>query len=698
MKKRAKKKLLKSQSNVKNVAVNWPNQQPDLGQRPVTKKSTSAKAKQATSSNLPDLNNTDDVVLHWSTGNSKPKSSSETPAKKQPTVDKGLDSKPESIESKSLVDSQLSFSMEQDSASDGTADLSFKKADQSGLEASSSSQTDIEKTTKLKPNQIPPLSSSPLGVPPEELSKSSKTSPKTTVSKEAQKMATDKTNKTENKVKIKELGGAEQGSPDESNKEVAKKSLKTSEGSVSEKTSKKKTAPTERHKTSVESHATSKAASTSVESKKISENEKPRGESSYKGGESSKANNNESSGKDKDIKFDENRNYTEEPMGARIKVIGIGGGGGNAVNNMIKSGLEGVEFIAANTDAQALTSSKAPKALQLGYELTKGLGAGANPDVGLASAQESIDDIKKELEGADMVFVTAGMGGGTGGGAAPIVASIAKEAGALTVGVVTKPFLFEGKRRMSNAESGIEALKKEVDTLITIPNQRLLSVAGRSTSLIDTFGSADEVLYHAVKGISDLILFEGLVNVDFADVRAVMSEMGMAMMGSGEAEGENRAVDAADKAISSPLLEDISIHGARGILINVTAGPDVTLQEINEAAELIHAESHEDANIIWGMVIDETIGDKVRVTVIATGFGDNNALKSSGVLSSTKRPAQSNYSSVSDPRKAPEVQGFNKGRTQEEGPEVKLKPISVITSGGDEDKYEIPTFLRKQAD
>ncbi|MCL4150723.1 UNVERIFIED_CONTAM: hypothetical protein GTU68_065688, partial [Idotea baltica] len=242
---------------------------------------------------------------------------------------------------------------------------------------------------------------------------------------------------------------------------------------------------------------------------------------------------------------------------------------------MIRSGLTGVEFMVANTDVQALNSSEAPVKLQVGTKLTRGLGAGANPTVGEAAAEESIDEIREKLEGADMVFITAGMGGGTGGGGASVIARVAKEVGALTVGVVTKPFLFEGKRRTSNADLGMEALKREVDTLITIPNQRLLSVAGRNSTLLDTFRKADDVLYQAVKGISDLILFEGLVNVDFADVKSVMSEMGMAMMGSGEGNGENRAIEAAEKAISSPLLEDVSIHGARGILINVTAGEDV---------------------------------------------------------------------------------------------------------------------------
>ncbi|RIL00039.1 MAG: cell division protein FtsZ, partial [Proteobacteria bacterium] len=267
---------------------------------------------------------------------------------------------------------------------------------------------------------------------------------------------------------------------------------------------------------------------------------------------------------------------------AVIKVFGIGGAGLNAVNNMINSGLEGVEFYASNTDAQALASSMAPNKIQLGEDVTRGLGAGADPEVGYAAAKESVEIIRNALTGADMVFITAGQGGGTGTLGSSVVAEVAKELGCLTVGVVTKPFLFEGKRRMRNAERGIEELKRRVDTLITIPNQRLLSIAGRNTSLLDTFKRADDILFQAVKGISDLIIYEGLVNVDFADVRAVMSEMGMAMMGTGESSGENRAVEAAEKAISSPLLEDISIHGARGVLINITASPDVTLQEVNE--------------------------------------------------------------------------------------------------------------------
>jgi cell division protein FtsZ len=382
---------------------------------------------------------------------------------------------------------------------------------------------------------------------------------------------------------------------------------------------------------------------------------------------------------------------------ARIKVIGVGGAGVNAVNNMIRSGLQGVEFYAANTDAQALMSSAAKNRIPLGDEVTKGLGAGADPDVGYAAAKESEPMIRAALEGADMVFVTAGQGGGTGTLASTVIAQIAKELGALTVGVVTKPFLFEGKRRMKNAERGIEELKKHVDTLITIPNQRLLSIAGRNTTLLDTFRKADDILYQAVKGISDLIIFEGLVNVDFADVRAVMSEMGLAMMGTGEASGENRAIEAAEKAITSPLLEDISIHGARGVLMNITASPDVTLQEVNEAAELIHGEAYEDANIIWGMVIDPNLEDRVRVTVIATGFGERAVEGDTTVsMASVVNGKDNGSAGVTDRLEVPAF--ARKAKEGQVGEVIKLKKLSVLSSSEDEDKYEIPTFLRKQVD
>ncbi len=382
---------------------------------------------------------------------------------------------------------------------------------------------------------------------------------------------------------------------------------------------------------------------------------------------------------------------------ANIKVFGIGGGGLNAVNNMIRSGLNGVEFFAANTDAQALMSALPKNKIRLGDDITKGLGAGADPEVGRAAARESIEMVREALQGADMVFITAGMGGGTGTFGAAVVAEVAKSLGCLTVGVVTKPFLFEGKRRMRNADRGIEELRKHADTLITIPNQRLLSIAGRNTSLLDTFRRADDVLYQAVKGISDLIICEGLVNVDFADVRAVMSEMGMAMMGTGESSGENRAVEAAEKAISSPLLEDISIHGARGVLINVTASPDVTLQEVNEAAELIHSEAHDEANIIWGMVIDPDLEDKVRVTVIATGFGAEHAKDDTSVTVTSVASQVAHQVQMNDRH---EIPSFARNNKKEGGASevIKLKKLSVLSTSEDEEKFEIPTFLRKQAD
>lgn len=305
---------------------------------------------------------------------------------------------------------------------------------------------------------------------------------------------------------------------------------------------------------------------------------------------------------------------------AVIKVIGVGGAGGNAINTMIEQGLSGVEFIAANTDVQALQSNLAPVKIQLGRELTKGLGAGANPEVGRDAALEDKAIIQEVLSGADMVFVTAGTGGGTGTGAAPIIAQVARELGALTVGVVTKPFSFEGKRRKIHSEQGIQSLKASVDTLITIPNQRLLSIAPPQMSMLDGFKLADEVLLNAVKGISDIINIPGRVNVDFADVRTIMSEMGMALMGIGTASGQNRAVEAARAAINSPLLEDVDIEGATGILINITGSSEMTLHEISEASTLIQEAVHEDANIIFGSVVDETMGENLRVTVIATGF------------------------------------------------------------------------------
>lgn len=308
-------------------------------------------------------------------------------------------------------------------------------------------------------------------------------------------------------------------------------------------------------------------------------------------------------------------------LGAKIKVVGVGGSGCNAVNTMIRMGLEGVEFITANTDKQALDASLAPTKLPIGQELTKGLGAGANPEVGRKAALEDYAKISEMLSGADMVFITAGMGGGTGTGAAPIFAKIAKEIGALTVGVVTKPFIFEGRKRMKHAEQGMSWLRENVDSLITIPNQRLLAISGATLSMIDAFKRADEVLLNAVQGISDLINHTGLINSDFADVKTIMQNKGLALMGIGYGEGEHRAVEAATNAISSPLLEDVSIEGATGIIINITGGSNLKIHEVNEATTLIMEAAHEDAEIIFGTVIDESLKDNVKVTVIATGLG-----------------------------------------------------------------------------
>src|SRR5437588_64167 len=310
----------------------------------------------------------------------------------------------------------------------------------------------------------------------------------------------------------------------------------------------------------------------------------------------------------------------ETELGAKIKVIGVGGGGGNALNTMILAGLTGVDFIAANTDCQALQNNRGRTKIQLGAQVTKGLGAGANPEIGRQAALEDKARILAAVEGADMVFVTAGMGGGTGTGGAPVIADLARSLGALTVGVVTKPFLFEGKRRLKQAESGLAELKNAVDTLITIPNQRLLAIADEKTTLLDTFKKADEVLQGAVQGISDLITIPGLINVDFADVRTIMSSMGVALMGTGTASGVGRALEAARQAVESPLLEDVQIDGATGILINITGGPNMTLVEVNQACSLIQEAAHEDANIIFGSVISDEMGDKLKITVIATGF------------------------------------------------------------------------------
>jgi cell division protein FtsZ len=307
--------------------------------------------------------------------------------------------------------------------------------------------------------------------------------------------------------------------------------------------------------------------------------------------------------------------------GARIKVIGVGGGGGNAVNRMARLGLDGVEFIVANTDLQALRTNAAPVKLQIGSKLTKGLGAGADPNVGRSAALEDTELLIQAMDGADMIFVTTGLGGGTGTGAAPVIASLASELGALTIAVVTKPFKFEGKKRLVQAERGLESLRDCVDTIITIPNERLLTIIDRTTSLTDAFSTADDVLRQAIQGISDLILVPGLINLDFADVKTIMAGMGLAMMGTGVGEGQDRAMEAARRAISSPLLEGASVNGARGVIINVTGGPDLSLVEVSEASSIVQEAADEDANIIFGAVVDPALKGKVKITVIATGFG-----------------------------------------------------------------------------
>lgn len=429
------------------------------------------------------------------------------------------------------------------------------------------------------------------------------------------------------------------------------------------------------------------------------------------------------------IEFDE-----IQRSGPRIKVIGIGGGGGNAVQNMILLGIAGVEFVVANTDNQALEANLADVKLQLGHGLTKGLGAGAKPEIGASAAKESIDRIEELLLGADMVFIAAGMGGGTGTGAAPIIADVARRLGALTVGVVTKPFLFEGNRRKKVAEKGVEALKQAVDTLIVVPNNRLLQLADEKTSMLDAFRMADQVLYNAVKGISDIITQQGIVNVDFADAISVMSDQGMALMGIGRGKGERRALDAAEKAISSPLLEDVSVEGAMGILVNVTGGPSLTLHEVNSAIEMITQAAHEDANIIFGYVVDEKMEDEVAITVIATGFDANKKMtrqmpESTTVHTTTSQ--QTVYASgmreaptyaratweraeveVRAPMNAPHMQPPQAMRPRQVAePKVPVlapledeqvdrsyaanRPASAQSNATKEDEYDIPTFLRR---
>jgi len=400
------------------------------------------------------------------------------------------------------------------------------------------------------------------------------------------------------------------------------------------------------------------------------------------------------------IEFDENKN-----LAAKVKIIGIGGGGNNALNTMISYQLSGVEFIAANTDAQAMAENMAPFKLQLGENLTKGLGAGANPEIGRKAALEDIEKIREALTGADMVFITAGLGGGTGTGGAPVIAEAARELGALTVAIVTKPFYFEGKKRMKQAEEGLANLKMTADALITIPNQRLLSISGKSMTLLEAFKRADEVLYHAAKGISDIIVGHGIINLDFADVRTVMSETGMALMGTGIATGENRSVEAAQKAISSPLLEDITIEGARGLLINITGGENMTLSEINEATTLIQKEAHEDANVIWGMVVDKNMKEEIRVTVIATGFGKKEDKRTTqfkkvapisfGLREQSREFPHLSFGNKENNRDIPAF--MRKGKTSERFDELKLD-LPTDFSVEDEDRFDIPTFLRKQAD
>ncbi len=394
---------------------------------------------------------------------------------------------------------------------------------------------------------------------------------------------------------------------------------------------------------------------------------------------------------------------------ARIKVIGIGGGGGNAVNTMIGGKLSGVDFLVANTDSQSLDASEAPVRIQLGGLVTKGLGAGANPEIGRRAALEDQEKIRTYLEGSDMIFITAGMGGGTGTGGAPVIARVAREVGALTVGVVTKPFIFEGKKRMRQADEGIEELKQSVDTLIVIPNQRLLSIAAKTTTMLEAFHKADDVLLQAVRGISDLIITPGLINLDFADVRTVMAEMGLALMGASSASGENRAIEAAQKAISSPLLEDISIQGARGVLINITGGPDMCLHEVNEAASMIQEEAHEDANIIFGAVIDENITDEIRITVIATGFGELKEEKkpaSAPLLANIANIANAapknkkvvHLGTIVDDLDTPTWQRKKQGSDEVETVTLSKNNFQFNANQEDDDKYDIPTFLRRQMD
>ncbi|MCX5894681.1 MAG: cell division protein FtsZ [Proteobacteria bacterium] len=385
--------------------------------------------------------------------------------------------------------------------------------------------------------------------------------------------------------------------------------------------------------------------------------------------------------------------FAEKPnQVARLKVIGVGGGGCNAVNTMINANLEGVEFITANTDLQALKYSKATLKMQLGENLTKGLGAGADPIIGKNAALEDIEKIRESLEGADMVFIAAGLGGGTGTGGAPVIAEAARALGALTVAIVTKPFNFEGKRRKRIAEEGLKELAEKVDSLIAIPNQRLVSIVERQTSFVESFKMADEVLLHALKSISNLITVPGLINLDFADVKAIMSERGMAFMGIGVGNGEDRAKEAAKRAISSPLLEDVSINGARGLLINIAGSNTLSLHEVDEAISLIQQEVHDDgdSNIIFGAVIDDSLGDRVQITVIATGFD-----RTSEIL---KEQFSADYVSSRLRRDDLEINagGDGNGGAPREAKVIKLG--TIISEFADDGMYDIPTFIRNQAE
>jgi cell division protein FtsZ len=388
--------------------------------------------------------------------------------------------------------------------------------------------------------------------------------------------------------------------------------------------------------------------------------------------------------------------YVENENSAKIKVIGVGGAGGNAINNMITSNLQGVKFIAANTDAQALEISKAPIRIQLGQGMTEGLGAGANPQVGRDAALENEEEIRHALADSHMVFITAGFGGGTGTGAAPVIAEICKDLGALTVAVVTKPFSFEGKKRSRMAEEGIDTLKKVVDTAITIPNDRLRGLASKKATLIEMFIRADEILLHSVKGITDLIMMPGVVNLDFADVRTTMSKAGLALMGIGISSGEHRAVDAAGKAISHPLLEDVPIRGARGVLMNITATSDMEFEEVAEASEYIHSEVGEDAEIFWGTSVDEGLGDEMRVTVIATGIGQEKELN--------EQPTQQLRGKIRDitPEDLGKVIDYDEPTfiRQKRAVGDSSRAIYRGTGGSmiNDSDLDVPTFLRRKAD